>query len=189
MGELPSRDEALAMLRSVGCPPGVIKHCERVADLALSLARACLRAGLEVDLELVEVGALLHDMGRARTHSIGHVFLGAEMARELGLPDEVVRIILTHAGGVRPELAEAFGWPPGDYGPEGIEEKIVAYADKLVRGPSVVPFEEALRALEEELGPDHPAVGNLAKIHEELGAFLGEALGGARPAGEDIRSL
>ena len=173
---LPSREEAISLLKAIGCPPEVVRHSERVAKVALRIARRCARAGLPVDLALVEAGALLHDLGRARTHSIGHVFIGAELARELGLDERLVRIILTHSCGVDPAKAEAYGWPPGDYGPRTLEEKIIAYADKLVEGGRVLPFPEALRRLEEALGPGHPAVENLARIREELLALLGGAL-------------
>jgi len=175
------------MLEEAGCPPEVIRHCQRVAHLALRIARACREAGLDVDLDLVEVGALLHDIGRARTHSIGHVFIGAEMVREAGFPEEVVRAVLTHACGVRPEVAERFGWPRDDYAPRRLEEKIIAYADKLVEGRGILSFEEALGKLVERLGPGHPAVKNLIKIHEELRAILGGGLGQGRPAGEGLR--
>lgn len=175
-GHLPSREEAIRILRSVGCPDNVIRHCLRVAKLATRIARACLRAGLSVDLALVEAGALLHDMGRARVRGIYHAFVGAEMARELGLDERLVRLIARHTGGVRPSVAEEMGWPPGEYAPETLEEKIVAYADKLVEGRRILPFKEALARLKEELGPGHPAIRNLARIHEELKPIMGGEL-------------
>jgi len=180
---LPSREEAISLLKAAGCPPEVVRHSERVAKVAVRIARACARAGLSVDLALVEAGALLHDIGRAKTHSIAHVFIGAEMAREFGLPEELVEVILRHTGGLRPEVAKAFGWPPGDYAPRTLEEKIVAYADKLVEGRHVLSFEVALARLARELGPDHPAVANLARIHEELSRVLGGPRLAANPRG------
>lgn len=188
MGRFPSREEALEMLRSAGCPPEVIRHCEDVASLALRIAKACLKSGIRVDLRLVEIGALLHDIGRSRTHGIGHVFVGAEMAREAGLDESIIRVILTHTGGLRPGVAEQFGWPPGSYEPSSLEEKIVAYADKLVEGGKIVPFSKALEKLVRDLGPDHPAVGNLMAIHEELRSYLGGGLACGGP-GEDLRPL
>ncbi len=173
---VPSREEALRILREAGCPPEVIRHCQAVASLALRIARACSRRGLKVDLALVEAGALLHDIGRSRTHSIAHVFIGAELARQLGLDERLIRIILTHSCGVEPEQAVAAGWPPGDYRPEALEEKIVAYADKLVERGRIVPFERALAQMARELGPEHPSVKCLASIRQELLALLGDEL-------------
>ncbi|HEW89802.1 MAG TPA: HDIG domain-containing protein [Candidatus Bathyarchaeota archaeon] len=169
---LPSREEAIRILKAVGCPKNVVAHCMRVADLAVRLAEGCRKAGFSVDVALVEVGALLHDIGRARARGIAHAFVGAEMARELGLSERLVMLIARHTGGVRPGVAEDMGWPPGEYAPETLEEKIVAYADKLVEGKRILPFEEALKKLKRELGPGHPAVKNLTKIHEELQAML-----------------
>ena len=188
MGEsLPSREEALRILEEAGCPRGVIEHCKDVAALALDIARACLRAGAEVDVRLVEAGALIHDIGRSRTHSIAHVFVGAELARQMGLDGRIVRVILTHSCGVSPGVAEEMGWPPGTYEPETLEEKIVAYADKLVEKGRVLSFEEALEKLVEELGPEHPAVRNLVRVREELLSLLGGELDACCRPGKSLR--
>jgi uncharacterized protein len=56
----------------------VIKHCEAVAELAVEIAKACKEKGLNVNLELVEIGALLHDIGRSKTHSVHHAMAGAK---------------------------------------------------------------------------------------------------------------
>ena len=173
---LPSRREALRILREIGCPPGVIRHCKDVARLALRIAEACLRAGVDVDLPLVEAGALLHDIGRSRTHEISHALLGAEMARGMGLDERLIHLILVHPGGVTEEQAEALGWPQDGREPRTLEEKIVCYADKLVEKGRFLSFEEALGKMIEDLGPDHPAVRSLMRIREELKAILGDAL-------------
>jgi len=185
---LPNRREALHMLEEAGCSPEVIEHCKDVASLALDIARACLRAGARVDLRLIEVGALLHDIGRSMTHSIEHVFLGAELAEEMGLDERLVRIVLTHSCGVSPGLAEEMGLAPEACEPKTLEEKIIAYADKLVGGRRVLAFEEALNKLVEELGPDHPAVKNLLKIRGELLALLGGELDACCRPGKSLRT-
>jgi uncharacterized protein len=43
-----------------------------VSALAVKFAEACKKRGLKVDVELVEVGALLHDIGRSKTHDVNH---------------------------------------------------------------------------------------------------------------------
>lgn len=184
---IPSREEALRMLEEAGCPPEVIEHCKDVASLALDIARACLRNGADVDLRLVEAGALIHDIGRSRTHSIAHVFLGAEMAERMGLDGRLVRIILSHSCGVSPGLAEEMGWPREACEPKTLEEKIIAYADKLVERGRVLAFEKALSKLIEELGPDHPAVKNFLRIREELLAILGGELDACCRPGKSLR--
>ena len=96
---LPSREQALRFLRQNGCQTNVFKHCEAVAELAVEMAEAAKEKGLNVNLKLVEIGALLHDIGRSKTHSVHHAVIGAEIARSLGLPETVVSIIKRLVGG------------------------------------------------------------------------------------------
>ena len=93
-------------------------------------------------MNLVEVGALLHDIGRSKTHAIDHGVVGSKIAESEGLPESIVRIIRRHVGGgITAEEAEAFGWPKDVYMPETLEEKIVSYADKLIDKSKRVPIE------------------------------------------------
>ena len=171
---LPGRDEALGILRGAGCSRGVVAHCERVAEVALRIAGELAGAGYDVDLGLVEVGALLHDLGRSRTHDVDHGVVGGEIARELGLPEAVARIVERHIGaGLPEEEAVELGLPPGNYVPETLEEKIVTYADKLIEGRREVGFEVTLGRFEEELGVGHPSLGRLRALHEEMAGLLG----------------
>ena len=59
----------------------MVSHCRDVAATAVRLASELCGRGLDVDVGLVEVGALLHDLGRARTHDIDHGVVGGEMAQ------------------------------------------------------------------------------------------------------------
>jgi uncharacterized protein len=40
-------------------------------------------------LALVEAGAILHDLGRAKSHEVDHGLVGAQMAKSLGLPQRL----------------------------------------------------------------------------------------------------
>jgi uncharacterized protein len=68
--KLPTRDQALGFLRESGCRENVVRHCEAVSALAVEIAEACRKKGYNVDVQLVEIGALLHDIGRAKTHTV-----------------------------------------------------------------------------------------------------------------------
>ncbi|MEM1585866.1 MAG: TIGR00295 family protein [Candidatus Bathyarchaeia archaeon] len=166
---LPSPEEALKILKDLGCSNEVIRHCETVAKLAVKIVSKCLEKGVNVDMQLVYIGALLHDVGRSKTHSVHHAIIGAEIARSLGLADKIVAIIERHVGGgISSEEAVKLGWPKKDYMPETIEEKIVLCADKMVEGSNVVPIEETIRRFKEELGVDHPAVERIRRIYHEI---------------------
>lgn len=139
--KLPTREQALLFLRESGCRENVIRHVEAVSALAVEIAEACRKRGFNVDLQLVEIGGLLHDIGRAKTHSVHHAVLGVDIARSLGLPEPVVSIIKRHVGGgITAKEAQKLGWPQDIYVPLTLEEKIVSYADKLVEGSRRVPI-------------------------------------------------
>ncbi|MCW4020895.1 MAG: TIGR00295 family protein [Candidatus Bathyarchaeota archaeon] len=157
------------ILKESGCSPPVLRHCKTVAELAVRIAEKCARNGTDVDVQLVRVGALLHDIGRSKTHSVHHPVVGARIARALGLPESIVSIIKRHlGGGISVEEASEFGWPSGTYMPETLEEKIVTYADKLVEGAEVVPVERAVRKLMKRLGASHPSAKRIMNLHEEI---------------------
>lgn len=170
---LPSRNQALEFLRESGCPPNVIKHCMAVAETAVEIAKACKEKGLNVNLELVEIGALLHDIGRAKTHSVHHAVVGAEIAKSLGLPDAVISIIKRHVGGgITSKEAKKLGWPKDVYVPQTLEEKIVAYADKLIEGSKRVPIEETIKNFSKELPPS--AIARIQRLHNEMQILIGD---------------
>jgi len=172
--EIPSSKEALKILEASGCSPEVIRHCKAVSDLAVKIARRCRRNGIHVDLNLVRIGALLHDIGRSRTHSVHHPIVGAEIARSFNLPEPIIRIIKRHlGGGLTAEEASELGWPVEDYLPETIEEKIVTYADKLIEGERIVPVQETIKKFSRRLGADHPSIKRILNLHKEITSLCG----------------
>ena len=158
------------ILLKAGCSADVVAHCIMVSKAALSIAD---RAAVPVDRELVRQGGLFHDIGRSKTHGIGHALAGVEMARRLGFSDALARIIERHIGaGITAPEAERLGLPRKDYLPQTTEEKIVSYADNLISGVRVMPFYEALDRFKEILGPDHEGVGLFIKQHREIQGWM-----------------
>ena len=173
--ELPSSEAALRLLSDGGCSKRVIKHCKAVSALAVKFAKACESKGLVVDINLVEVGALLHDIGRSKTHDVTHAVAGVEIAKSLNLPQSIVSIIECHiGGGISADEAEKLGLPVKDYFPVTLEEKLVAYADKLIEGSHVVPIERTIEQFSRTLGEDHPAIDRIIRLHEELLPLIGD---------------
>lgn len=173
--KLPSREQALQFLRKSGCLRNVIKHCEAVAKLALEIAEACKERGLEVDLELVEIGGLLHDIGRSKTHSVHHAVIGAEIAESMGLPESVISIIKRHVGGgITAKEAKKLGWSKDIYTPQTLEEKIVSYADKLIDGSRRVSIERTIKNFSNEQKLPPSAITRMWRLHEEMLALIGD---------------
>ncbi len=170
---LPSRQQAVKLLSQAGCSRGVIKHSKAVAELATELAGEFRAKGCNVDGELVELGALLHDIGRSRTHSVHHAMAGVEIAETLNLPKSVVSIVACHVGGgITREEAKRLGWKPRRYIPQTLEEKIVSYADLLIERSRRVPIEKTIKRFSRELPPD--AIGRMRKLHDEIQSLLGD---------------
>ena len=171
--QLPTRDQAIQFLKQSGCRQNVIRHVEAVSDLAVDIAEAIRSRGYPVNVRLVEIGALLHDIGRSKTHSVHHAVAGAEIAESFGLPQQVVSIIKRHVGGgITAREAKKLGWPRDVYVPQTIEEKIVCYADKLVEGSNRISIEKTIDKLSRDLPTS--AIERMWKLHEEMQSLTGD---------------
>jgi ribonuclease Y len=85
----------------------VLKHLVESAHIAASMAA---ELGLGPDqVKLVKRCALMHDIGKAVTHEVegSHALIGAELARRLKEPPEVVHAIESHHGEVEQRTIEA----------------------------------------------------------------------------------
>ncbi|WII07963.1 HDIG domain-containing protein [Methanomassiliicoccales archaeon LGM-RCC1] len=141
---IPSDRECIEFLIDSGCKKRVIIHCCTVRAVADEISSRITSA----NKDLVTAGALLHDIGRAKDHTIFHAYIGSQMVEEYGLPKELVDIVRKHTGaGLDDEDVEEMGLPPGDYMPRTIEEKIVAHADNLVSDNRVVNHNHSVSKL------------------------------------------
>jgi len=166
------REEALRALREAGCSREVIRHSLAVERISLRLARRIRANGHKLDLRLVSLGALLHDIGRARTHGIRHGVEGAKILRGLGL-SKFARFAERHLGaGIPAEEARELGLPARDFMPRTLEEKVVTYADKLAVGHRAISYEGALEWFKSDLGAMHPALERFKILHTETQKLL-----------------
>ena len=167
MRPIPGESECVSLLEEAGCSEKVIRHCCVVMLVSMVIAK---KAG--ADSELVRGGALLHDIGRSRTHGIRHVVASVEILRSLDMPDELVRLVQRHVGaGLDKEEVERLGLPPGVYMPETIEEMIVCHADNLVDGSRIISFEDALEDFESK-GLDSSSL-RMKEMEKEISRLTG----------------
>lgn len=133
----------------------LLRHSGQVRDKAVALAKAFNarqngESGLCANLDLVDAGAMLHDIGIFRCHAPGilcigsepylcHGIIGAELLRHLGKAqnadlEPLARVCERHTGvGLTAAdiVAQGLPMPIMDYLPETIEEKIICLADKF----------------------------------------------------------
>jgi uncharacterized protein len=173
---LPTRSEALQLLKDAKCASHVLRHCRAVATVAVRIAQEISEQGTNVDIDLVQAGALLHDIGRGVTHSADHGVAGVIIAQSFGLAPSLIRIIERHIGsGIDTKEARRLGLPIKNYLPKSLEEKIVTYADKLIEGAREVGYEEAFHKFQQELGGflGSKAIARFQQLHTELSRLRG----------------
>ena len=121
----------------------LLRHSEQVREKALKIAKL---SGVEVDMNIVETGAMLHDIGILHCHApkilctgtehyLRHGIIGAEMLRDLDPALEVyARICERHTGSgltAREIRLQQLPLPEQDFLPETKEEKLICLADKF----------------------------------------------------------
>ncbi len=167
--------EALLLLKESGCDAKLIRHSIVVSKLASRIARKIKKKGYDIDVGFVETAALLHDIGRSKTHGIRHGIEGAKILRSRGLIKHA-KVCERHMGaGIDREEAQSMGLPRRDFIPKTLEEKVIAHADNLVSDTKEVPIEKTIKWLKRELGKDHPAILRVTSLSEEISMLISKS--------------
>ena len=179
--------EALEVL-DAHSPPGENwpLHSRQVAKVAVRLCAALKANGAEADRDVQEVQALLHDIGRSRTHGPLHGWSGYTLLRSLGLGQEG-RGCLTHwlkgrsqeetvrTGRFEPDfMARVYGaldppqWHLGD--------SIMSVADSSVQHSTIVPLDQRHADLLERYG-ESEWLRRATELGDEHACQVGAAAG------------
>jgi len=167
---LPTKDEAIEIMKNLGLPRNIINHELAVMRKARDLAHNITK--VKVDIELVKIGALMHDIGRSVIHSMAHGPVGGDIIRKLGFKDseKLAKVVERHLlAGLTIDEAKICELPERNYIPETIEEKIVCFSDKLLSGTRKVTIEKRFQRWIEKHGLNDflKKQINRAKILEE----------------------
>ena len=155
----------IELLKKENTPSNVIDHCKAVYKKAMKIASNFDNA----DTELIRKGALLHDIGRSKTHGITHAIEGVEIARGYGYSEDVLNIIERHIGaGITAEEAVKLGLPEKSYIPQTLEEKIVAHADNLISGSEEVDIDFVIEKWNRRIEEPEDNIRRLIKLNYEL---------------------
>ena len=175
--------EAKALLKkystSIEDYRNILKHGLAVKKAALILAKAIVKKGHKIDLDLIKTGSILHDIGYFIASWNGPDFIrhgveGGKILRKEGLPKHA-KIAENHIGPglIKEEIVACkFKLPKKDFLPKTIEEKIICYIDKLVFDDRLGTLKEVVEKFERKKLP-RTAKERLIKLHNEMEKLRG----------------
>jgi putative hydrolase of the HAD superfamily len=165
----PGWDTCQAWMRGRALPHTLLLHSYSVAAAAYLMAIWLRQNGETVDPVLAHRGGLLHDLAKIPPAGTG--------IYQTNHGEAAARLLTTYG---QPELAQIarrhmlFSLNNPQDAPQTWEEKLVYFADKLVEGSGVVPFEERLQALrrrykmDDELHPISEIIPALETLQAEI---------------------
>jgi len=171
-----TKSRALSLLKEY-CSNSIFEHSLAVSKNARKIAAKIKSNGYDVDVNFVEIAALLHDIGRSETHGVMHGIEGAKIILKLLGDEKISRVCETHIGaGITKDEAKELGLLKKDYLPETLEEKIIAHADNITFGTEIVGIDKVLKKFESKLGSKHPATKRIVELNEFIEKLLKPAI-------------
>lgn len=160
---LPSNEYFEKLLSEYHVPKPIRRHCEVVTKVGVVLANHLLQAGVDIDIPLVEAGCRVHDVFKAASlkeltpiPELGYIPAREEIKfqRELnerfkGVHETIIAAQMLQSE--YPEFADfvsrigSTGNPC--YFQEGIELKVLHYADWRVQLDQIISFDDRLAYL------------------------------------------
>lgn len=120
------------LLAKYGQGAGWIKHCVSVAEATAKVGRI-LAKNRPIDCSFLWSAALLHDIGRYKTHDLLlHGVEGYKLLRMLGHEKEAYVCASHILFGLTAKEAVSLGLPDHEFVPRTIEEKLVPLVDYLI---------------------------------------------------------
>ena len=134
---VPSKGECLNLMKRYNGREHIIRHCIKVAEVAVSISEALNRKGENLNLNEVETAALLHDITKAESLDSGedHSLTAYRLLKQLGYT-RIAEIVRQHVFLLRDSDS-----------PWVSEEEVVNYSDKRVRHDQVVTLGERFEDL------------------------------------------
>ena len=155
---IPTKEECLKILKDNKVPDNIIAHSKAVCNVALKIIDILEKKGVKVNRNLVIAGALLHDVKKLSPDD--HIIEGSEFVKSLGF-EEVASVIKKHG---------LYHLDKDDFMPKTLEEKIVFYADKRVKGNKIVSVNERFKYIKQRYKKDNveKEINFTKKIEKEL---------------------
>jgi putative nucleotidyltransferase with HDIG domain len=134
MVAVPNKSECYQLIRSMAMLDNIVTHSEQVHRVAATLADCLIETGVELNGELIQAAALLHDITKtiSLTTAENHAHSGEVLLERMGYP-EVGAIIGQHV-----HLNHFSTQTPPN------EAEIVNYADKRVLHDRIVSLDRRM---------------------------------------------
>ncbi len=141
------QERLLVLIKEIGGDDKYLDHVRAVTELAVRISNTIQSKGIDIDIDAVYFGSMLHDIGRTKSDGIDHGLIGSEIFQQRRarfikdfslMPDTIEKIseaIKCHiVGGISGEWVKSakLRIPKGDYTPRSLEAKIVALSDQLL---------------------------------------------------------
>jgi CTP:molybdopterin cytidylyltransferase MocA len=126
---------------------GVRRHCKKVALVAKSIGQALVARGVDLDINVIEAGALLHDLAKGQKD---HAIVGERAISRMGFPT-IARIVGAHTDLSFDEYAPI------------TEAEVVHLADKYIEGDRIISVERRFQKPLDRWRHDPVALGHIEK--------------------------
>lgn len=144
--DIPNREECRAILDKYCVSGSIIRHSEKVKEVAFDIANRLVDKDLDLNLRLIEASALLHDVEKGKPK---HAERGGKLLDELGYP-KVAEIIKEHM-----DINVKDG---------GLSEKEIVYiSDKMVVEDRIVSIEDRFKRSLSEFKANKEAIQMIEK--------------------------
>ena len=142
-----SKNECYNLMCKMQMPDHIVAHSIQVCRVAVCLTEHIVSAGIELNVQLVQAAALLHDITKDRSFKTeeNHALTGGQQLTDLGY-SEIGNLVRQH---VRLD----------DYSDPGClsEAVIINYADKRVLHDCITSLDKRMQYIQERYGtkPEH----------------------------------
>ena len=154
----PTREECIALLKKNKTPAHVVRHCVKVTDTALRIARALNQKGYHLDLELIQAAGLIHDIARVEDK---HWEIGAEIASKIGYHEEaeIIKVHMTYQS--------------DPYKEEINETDIICLSDRMVKEDVYVGLENRMQYILDKFKGNQEAIERISSRIKENKILIG----------------
>ncbi len=161
----PSIDWAYEILEKEGVPAHIIEHSEKVSLISFFLGCLLKEIGEPLDLKILTLGSLLHDVKKFESLKTGenHALAGYKLMERLG-HRRIGEVIYAHIFLKAPKPGSPIS-----------EEEVVFYADKRVKHNEIVSLKERFKDLRIRYGRTLKALIRMSLL-EEMSLLLEKRL-------------